>query len=330
MRRLHPTQYAKDEQDPENVYMRITSYNRGPDPATLHVIPQLWFKNTWSWPLPKPEKPSMTGTVRHDINCINVKHETLGKTHLYCLPSPPPVDASGEFQSEGTVDPELLFTENDTNFSRLYGGQNDSHYVKDAFHDHIIPSHRPLEPQEGEESFFTRHIRSRTASQWGGSQISQDDAVEEGPCTPFPANNTSFVNPNQTGTKAAAHYVFENVPGNGGCVVVRVKLTPLSLKKDPSLEDDGVFDDEVENRRQEADEFYSALVLGPMTDDLKQVMRQALGGMLWTKQFYQFIQKEWIEGDPAQPPPPPERKWVRNRVINLIYSSFCPLTELLL
>jgi hypothetical protein len=122
------------------------------------------------------------------------------------------------------------------------------------------------------------------------------------------------VNPEKTGTKSAAHYTFRDVPAEGGCAVVRLKLTPLSPKKDPSLEDEGVFDDEVEARRQEADEFYHSLVLGPMSDDLKQIMRQALGGMLWTKQFYKFIQKEWIEGDPGQPPPPPERKYIRNRV----------------
>ncbi|KAF8151404.1 Six-hairpin glycosidase-like protein, partial [Crassisporium funariophilum] len=115
------------------------------------------------------------------------------------------------------------------------------------------------------------------------------------------------------GTKSAAHYTFNNVPGHGGCAVVRLKLTPSRIGKDLSLEDEIVFDDAVEERRQEVDEFYGALVLGPISDDLKQIMRQALGGMLWTKQFYRFIQKEWLEGDPAQPPPPPNRKFIRNR-----------------
>ncbi len=83
--------------------------------------------------------------------------------------------------------------------------------------------------------------------------------------------------------------------------------------------DEGLFDDAVEARRQEADEFYNSFVFGPISDDLKQIMRQALGGMLWTKQYYQFIQSEWIAGDPAQPAPPPERKFIRNRVRSLIY-----------
>jgi hypothetical protein len=117
------------------------------------------------------------------------------------------------------------------------------------------------------------------------------------------------------------------VPGHGGCAVVRLKLTPLRLQKDPSLEDEALFDDALEERRQEADEFYASLVLGPISDDLKQIMRQALGGMLWTKQYYRFIQQEWIEGDPAQPKPPPGRKFIRNRAS--AYQSY-PIQKILM
>ncbi|KAI4526390.1 hypothetical protein K525DRAFT_189194 [Schizophyllum commune Loenen D] len=305
-------EYAKDEDEPDNVYVRITSYNRGPDPATLHVVPQFWYPNTWSWDNDKAYKPSMTGSVRSDISVVTARHETLGKTHLYCLPSPPPVKPDGQCIADPEFDavyPELLFTNNNTNFSRLYGGQNDTPYVKDAFHDHIIPSHRPAKDESEKEDLFNPRIRSRTASSFG---TEPRDAVEEGPCTPFPMG-PSFVNPEKTGTKSAAHYVFRDVPGNGGCAVVRLKITPLSARKDPSLVDEAIFDDNVEERRQEADEFYNSLSFGPTSDDLKQIMRQALGGMLWTKQYYRFIQKEWITGDPAQPAPPPERKYIRNR-----------------
>lgn len=303
--------------DPDNVYVRITSYNRGPDPATLHIIPQLWFPNTWSWPLEKPPMPSLTSSVRgtedNKINRITARHHTLGKTHLYCLPSPPPVGPATNFEVDpelAAVEPTLLFTENNTNFSRLYGGTNETPYVKDAFHDHIITSHRPPTSDSKEESFFAPRIRSRTASSFGAER---PEVPEEGPCTPFPPLPT-FVNPEKKGTKAAAHYTFNDVPGHGGCAIVRLKLTPSRFGKDATLEDEVLFDDAIEERRQEADEFYGSLVLGPISDDLKQIMRQALGGMLWTKQYYRFIQKDWIEGDPAQPKPPPERKFVRNRV----------------
>ncbi|KAJ2919906.1 hypothetical protein MD484_g396, partial [Candolleomyces efflorescens] len=307
-------EYAKDEQDPDNIYMRITSYNRGPDPATLHVIPQLWFPNTWSWPLDPPPMPSLTGAVKgsaqDQISCVTVRHPELGKTYLYCLPSPPPVGPSNDFEVDPDVDvvqPDLLFTENNTNFNRLYGGTNATPYVKDAFHDHIIPAHRPHDSNSEPEGFFNQRTRPRTASMFGGED---PELMEEGPCMPVNAN---FVNPELKGTKFGAHYTFKDVPGHGGCAVVRLKLTPSRLGKDVSLEDEVAFDDAVEERRQEADEFYASLAFGPVSEDLRQIMRQAFGGMLWTKQYYRFIQKEWLEGDPAQPPPPPERKWIRNK-----------------
>ncbi|KNZ80267.1 hypothetical protein J132_06693 [Termitomyces sp. J132] len=308
-------EYAKDVDEPDNIYVRITTYNRGPDPATLHIVPQFWFPNTWSWPIEKPPMPSLTGSIRgaddNRIGCITARHSTLGKTHLYCLPSPPPVGPSNSFEVDANlpaVEPKLLFTENNTNFSRLYGGTNETPYVKDAFHDHIIPAHRPP-TSDCQEGMFSPRIRSRTASSFGKER---PDVPELGPCTPFPPT-AGFVNPEMKGTKSAAHYIFEDVPGRGGCAVVRLKITPLRVGKDQSLVDEAMFDDAIEERRQEADEFYAALAMGPISEDLKQIMRQALGGMLWTKQYYRFIQKEWIEGDPSQPKPPPERKWIRNK-----------------
>lgn len=249
---------------------------------------------------------------------IKAIHPKLGKYNLYCLPSPPPVNNKGELVlgesgEPEAVEAELLFTENNTNFHRLYGGQNETPYVKDAFHDHIISSHRPPRTEEGHPGFFTTKIRSSYASQSGRDDDTPPSEQEQGPRTPFPAT-PSFVNPAKRGTKAAAHYIFEDVPPQGGCAVVRLKLTPRTPAQDPSIEDEMTFDDQVEERREEANEFYAGLVMGPISDDLKQIMRQALGGMLWTKQFYQFIQADWLKGDSAQPPPPPERKWVRNKV----------------
>jgi len=302
------TEYAKDEDDPDSISIRITAYNRGPDPATLHIVPQLWFRNTWSWPADPPAMPSLHAS---GDNTIKASHPKLGKLNLFCLPSPPAVGPAGaqeeeEFDDDAAIEPTLLFTENNTNFQRLYGGRNEIPYAKDAFHDHIIPAHRPQKTKIGEHDFFSGRIHSRSDS------IVEGEEQEYGPRTPFPADDC-FVNPERKGTKAAAQYVFENVPGNGGCAVVRMKLTPHSAAHDAAVQDEGVFDDNVDARREEADEFYSSLILGPISDDLKQIMRQGMAGMLWTKQYYEFIQKPWAEGDPAQPPPPPERKYVRNR-----------------
>jgi hypothetical protein len=248
--------------------------------------------------------PTLTGSLtKSDINRIAVKHPSLGKTNLYCMPSPPPADGKGNFSDPDAdaVEPELLFTENNTNYRRLYQGNNDTPYVKDAFHDHIIPSHRPSTPNKAPDL-------GQSTPKLNGAV--PNGTVDDGHVPPIACD---FVNPEKVGTKSAAHYTFHEVPGHGGCAVVRLKLTPLSPSKDPSIEDEGIFDDVVEERRQEADEFYNALVLGPVSDDLKQIERQALGGMLWSKQYYRFIQKEWIEGDPAQPAPPPERKHLRNK-----------------
>ncbi|KIJ49437.1 hypothetical protein M422DRAFT_65944 [Sphaerobolus stellatus SS14] len=297
-------EYAKDADDPDGTAIRITAFNRGPDPATLHIIPQLWFKNTWSWPSPEPPRPSIEYIpAKGELpQAIYAKHPKI-KTRLWCTTSPLPVSATGEAPTleDGAPDgviPELLFTENDTNFKRLWGGKNGSAYVKDAFHDHIIPSHRPSpEPYAN-----------------GNGINSGDETPTQGSRNPSPEpQNAPFVNPEKTGTKSAANYVFRDVPGRGGCVVVRLKLTPSSPNVDKTIYDEDAFDYQVEERRTEADEFYSRLMPLPITDDLRQITRQALGGMMWTKQYYQFIQQEWIKGDPAQPPPPPERKFVRNK-----------------
>lgn len=307
--------YAKEEDTPEALFIRVTAYNRGPDPATLHMLPTLWFPNTWSWTSPRPEKPNLNG---HGDNIIVATHKDLPKMNLYCLPSPPPIgpddEVEGEYNEEedDSVYPNLLFTENETNYQRLYGGSNESKYAKDAFHDHLIPSHR-LKTQNG---FFSNSNGNGVHQ----SDDEDDEALQQGPQTPFPDDN-DYVNPQKKGTKAAAHYAFENVPGNGGCCVIRLKLTPNKPKHDLSLTDEGVFDDILEERRKEANEFYDALAGHGISDDFKQIMRQALGGMMWTKQYYQFIHKPWIEGDNAQPPPPWERKYIRNRVCVLLLIS---------
>ncbi|KAG8745427.1 hypothetical protein FRC10_008138 [Ceratobasidium sp. 414] len=312
-------EYAKDADDAEPMSVRITAYNRGPDAADLHIIPQVWFPNTWSWTLDPPPRPQMnlaaTGTVK-------ITHDKLpGTRYMYCIPSPPPVGptADGEdiVEVEGDgVAPEMLFTENDTNYERLYGGVNAGSYVKDAFHDHIVPEHRPVVEAETGLEKSEAEIRAERGD------CEEDFAREpltptaRAPPRPFDEKGERpFVNPKNEGTKSGAHYVFKAVPPRGGCAVVRLKLTPHTPDDDPSIWDEELFDDNVDARREDADEFYARLASGSggITDDLRAIMRQALGGMMWSKQYYRFIHKEWANGDPAQPPPPPERKWIRNR-----------------
>ncbi|GAA5832964.1 hypothetical protein JCM3766R1_000378 [Sporobolomyces carnicolor] len=300
-------EYAKDEDCAEGVSVRITAYNRGPDAATLHLVPQLWFRNTWSWPKERPTGKEMPELHQTAEGVIEANQEHLGRYYLYANSSPAPIGPRGKKDAQEAifvdevVTPELLFTDNDTNFSRIWGGDNKVPYVKDAFHDHIIPSHRPPLPRK------ERETNGDEASEQENGYESDSTIREE-----EQQDTRQFVNPEKKGTKAAAHYTFRNVPGNGGCAVVRLKLTPRTPEEDPSIQDDENFDTVVEERRMDSDEFYSRFNSGALSDDLRNIMRQALSGMLWTKQFYMFIQKEWIEGDPGQPAPPPERKYIRN------------------
>lgn len=343
-------EYAKDEDNENGISVRIAAYNRGPEPATLHIIPQVWFRNTWSWPKERPtgcQMPSMSQSATQQGSdsspfTIDINHEELRERfYLYANPSPAPAAApirgQDVIETEEIVCPELLFTENETNFERLYGGQNRS-YAKDAFHDHIIPSHRPIsdrpkvrkvkkkveepETESVPDKSYLPNLAAKVVDNLAkvvpslnleGEEEEEEEEILEEPYFP-----RQYVNPENTGTKAGAHYIFKNVPPRGGCAVVRIKLTNRSLAQDPSISDEEKFDQNLEDRRQDADEFYARLnpgggSVGGLNEDLRNIMRQALAGMLWTKQFYYFVQREWIAGDPGQPPPPPERKFIRNR-----------------
>ncbi|KAK0545462.1 hypothetical protein OC846_004424 [Tilletia horrida] len=369
-------EYAKDDDEENAISIRISAYNRGPDPADLHIIPQLFFRNTWSWPKQTPPKPELKQV---DDYTIETKHETLGQSFFYASTSPAPSyppkkrGAAPEPVNDEEVAPVLMFTENETNLERLYNVKNVNGFAKDAFHDQIIIEHR-LEKDRAQAVKKTRTVpktvkkmvkgpstpRARQndgdkklgakpandsdspsqdngeetpihgsdngdAETGNGAHPDEDEEEEheveeeieveeeywESPDESSPSRE--YVNPNKVGTKAAAQYVFSQVPGGGGCAVVRIKLTPKTPEQDPAINDDEAFDNIVDSRRAEADEFYGRLAQGPISDDMKSIMRQALAGMLWNKQFYTFIQSEWIQGDPGQPAPPPERKYVRNR-----------------
>jgi len=121
---------AKEDDDPEEILFRVTAWNRGPDPAPLHIIPHVWFRNTWAWGRePLENKPSIKA---HADNLAKSTHPTLGDRYVLLSPSPG-VGPSGE-----DVQPEMMFTENDTNFKLLYHGKNEQPYVKDGFHRRII------------------------------------------------------------------------------------------------------------------------------------------------------------------------------------------------
>jgi mannosylglycerate hydrolase MGH1-like protein len=209
----------------EDVLIRITAHNRGPEAARLRVLPTLWFRNTWSWGDDEP-KPSLRAA---GPGTIEASHHELGTYTLTC---------------EG--DPELLFTENETNTERLWNQPCASPYVKDAFHAYLIAGRREA------------------------------------------------VNPARTGTKAAAHYVLE-VPA-GGSRSVRVRLSGRQVA-DAFSDFDGI----VKSRLGDADEFYRTIAPATLTDDQRRVHRQALAGMLWSKQFYYFDLERWLSEHRSHP-----------------------------
>lgn len=121
---------AKEENDPDELLFRVTAWNRGPDPAPLHILPHVWFRNTWAWGRePEENKPSIGAYAE---NMAKARHHKLGDRYVLLSPSP------GVGFSGNDVLPEMLFTENDTNFELLYEGKNKVPYVKDAFHRHVV------------------------------------------------------------------------------------------------------------------------------------------------------------------------------------------------
>jgi len=216
-------EYAKG--DPEDVLIKISVHNRGPEAAKLHVLPTLWFRNTWTWNEGEP-KP-MLDQVATDK--IRARHPLLGEYTL---------------QFEGARD--LHFTENESNATRLWGQPNPSPYVKDAFHEFVV------------------------------------------------AGNRDAVNPANTGTKAAGHYELD-VPA-GGSKVVRLRLS-AKAPADGFAKFDYIFD----SRVSEANEFYDRITPKNLSEDERRVHRQALAGMLWSKQFYYFDLDRWLVEHDSHP-----------------------------
>jgi hypothetical protein len=243
-------EYAKAA--PDDLLIRITVTNHGPDSAPLHLLPTLWCRNTWAWE-PGAARPRLhRATAAAGPTCVIVEHPDLGQPRrLYC---------------EG--DAHLLFTENDTNLRRLYGVENLTPFVKDAFHGYVVDG------------------------------------------------QTGAVNPAQEGTKAAAYYRM--VLGPAESTVLRLRLTDHELRESPF---GNGFDALIAQRQQEADDFYATVIPAKLSDDARGIMRQALAGMLWSKQWYHYDVRRWLDGDPTQPPPPPERRNGRNREWMHLYND---------
>lgn len=212
------------KQGVEDIFVRVTAYNRGSESAILHLLPTVWFRNTWSWD-PNIVKPQLAkvDSTRPSVCC---DHPTLGRRWL---------SLAG--------DPCLLFTENETNRQRLYGEQNESPYTKDAFHRYLV---------EGDES---------------------------------------AVNQNSIGTKTAGDYALDIAAGAEATIWLR--LSDREADADWLVEAPQI----LAKRKAEADEFYESLAEAELPADARKVQRQALAGLLWSKQFFHYDVREWLNRD---------------------------------
>jgi len=233
-------EYAKAS--PDDVLIRITAINHGPDPAVLDILPTIWYRNRWSWE-PVVKRPVIAPwSTAPDVVAVSVEDEIYGRRFLYC---------------EGT--PDLLFTENDSNLERLFQTPNRGPYVKDGINAFVV------------------------------------SGIEDA------------VNPARTGSKCAARY-HATIPA-GGTVELQLRWTD----EPHGVPFSQTFADVFRSRLAEADEFYATVIPPELSEDARNVMRQAFAGLLWSKQFYHYDVRQWLNGDPGQPPPPPERKRGRNR-----------------
>jgi hypothetical protein len=239
-------EYAKADTD--DILIRITVANRGPDGATLHVVPMLWFRNVWSWGCTHEGCGVRPRIERADDGALLATHPTLGVFRLAASAAP------------GGGTPAFLFTENDTNAARLFGLADGGAPVKDAFHDFIVHGRREAVGKSGR------------------------------------------------GTKAAAHYVLQ-IDG-GGEQVVELRLS--SQAQAPASPFGREFERTFERRRRETDAFFESVLPGGLSSEEHRIARQAYAGLLWSKQFYHYSVKDWLHGDPEQPPPPAGHDQVRN------------------
>jgi hypothetical protein len=243
-------EYAKAS--PEDLLVRIKATNRGPEAARLHLLPTIWFRNTWSWTENAVKPRLYKGPNGRPDTVIHIEHPACGNRYLYLENKP-----------------SVLFTENETNNLRLYNAPGPV-FCKDGINECVVNGRLDL------------------------------------------------VNKASEGTKAAPDYRF--TVASGETVTLKLRLTDQQWPagKDPL---NGEFDRIFITRKLEADDFYARVIPDELSPDAKNVMRQGLGGLLWSKQFYHYIQREWLNGDPALPPPPEQRKNGRNKDWGHLYNS---------
>ena len=235
--RYFDTQIEFAKADPEDLIVRVSATNRGPEAASLHLLWQAWFRNVWSW-----EIDGIPPQMHRSASGATLDHPVLGPRWLYA--------------HSDQADVRWLFCDNESNLTHLFGVPNTTDFPKDGI----------------------------------------NNAVVHG--------DTTAINPT-AGSKVAA--VIDATVAAGDTLTLWFRFSPVELA-DPFADAEAI----VATRHTEADEYYAAWQRHSLTDDEKLVQRQAIAGLLWCKQFYNYHVTRWLRGDPTAPPPPAERWSGRN------------------
>ena len=264
----------------EEIVIRITATNRGPDPAPLQMLPTLWFRNTWSWgpqPLPQPVIRTVAGPA--GTLCL----ETDDNGMLLDPRMPDGCRLGRRWLIAAADSATVLATDNETNGTAVYGPGNASHsrFTKDAFHRFLCGGERSAVNPAG--SGTKVGIRRRWLVPPGGSVAMHLVLTDRPPAEVVPPSTTGKSTGGSTGRSTDSPAVATFV--------------------------DGI----MATRQLEADRFHEQLSPPEATPDERHVQRRALAGLLWSKQNYIFDVEKWLSGDNPELPPPASRRKIRNQ-----------------
>ena len=241
-------EYAK--QNPEDMLIRITIVNKNSQKQLIHVLPTLWFRNTWEWNKDGDSKPDISLHENNgNFTSIKAYHSSLNSYWLY-----------------GQKPKSILFTDNESNYKKLFNSPNSSTFTKDGINNYVV----------------------------NGKKDS--------------------INPENSGTKASFYYILELAPNEIKTIHLRLASEIIT---DPLSDLPKIFD----QRISEANDFYDLFTQETSDKNLKLIQRQAFAGLLWSKQFYYYDVKKWLEGDELEPAPPQSRFYGRNVRWNHVYSD---------
>jgi hypothetical protein len=272
-------EYAKN--GPDDILIRITVANRGPEAAVLHLLPTIWFRNTWSWGCTHEGCSLKPRIALEKENLLTLTHEALGRYFFEVGPDP-----KGK-------QPPLLFTDNESNSRRLWGVDSAGRFVKDAFHEVVVHGRT--------DAVNPKHYGTKAAAHY---------------VLNLPAGKEQVVY-----LRLAAAEGNAAVKGAASSLAPPAGGKPAARVAHESLVNSAKSCDEIFSaRRREADEFYASITTPNLTAEERNVVRQGYAGLLWSKQFYHYVVEDWLNGDPQAPPPPASRNRGRNREWTHIYS----------